>query len=97
MGKLLGFLLVLLLGIPVALLRGTVLQDFFDWFTPWHIGVVQAVGLTYIVALFTSNLVKPREKKPTDEWWTAGAEALTTSVVVCLFLWLFGWLWHFFL
>lgn len=97
MGKLLGLLLVLIVGIPIALLRGVVIQDFFDWFTPWHVGVVQAVGLTYLVSIFTIHLVKGREEKPTDEWWTSGAEALAKSLVVSLFLWLFGWLWHFFL
>ena len=101
MPKFLLFLLALLLSIPVALLRGVVLQDLVDWFTPWHIGVVQGIGLTYIVGMFTYWVARtPLKNNATGEEFTGIArlfQVLIHSVLYSLIAWLFGWLWSFFL
>jgi len=95
--KFLGLLLIILIGIPVALLRGVVLVDLVDWFTPYTISVVQAVGFSFIVMLFIGHLPTRFDKKPGQEWWEPPVTTLTGSIVLSLLAWLFGWLWHFFL
>lgn len=95
--KFLGLLLIILIGIPVALLRGVVLVDLVDWFTPFQISVVQAVGFSFIVTLFIGHLPSRFDKKPGQKWWEPSVTLLASSIIISLFAWLFGWLWHFFL
>ena len=98
MNKILGFILLMLLGIPVALLRGVVLSDLVDWFTPFHIGVVQAVGLFYIFTLATYGIARKQDKpKEGEEWYTPLLQNLIGSVFFSLFVWGFAYVWSLFL
>jgi hypothetical protein len=96
MNKFLFVIALILIGIPLGLLRGVVIQDLVDWYTPWHVGVVQAIGLGMIVSLFTFRMSE-RVKPAGEEWWEHPINQFVTSLLLILFAWFFGWLWHFFL
>jgi len=98
MNKILGFILLMLLTIPVALLRGVVVSDIVGWFTPFHVGVVQAVGLAIIVGLFTHGLATKEDKaKDGEEWYAPALRSLVGSVLFSLFAWGLAYLWSLFL
>jgi hypothetical protein len=94
MGKFLGFILLLLITIPVSLLRGVVASDVIAWFTPFHVTVVQAIGLSILVGLFTSGLAHKEDKTKNGEWYTPAFESLINSVFFSLFAWGTAWAWH---
>lgn len=97
MGKLLAFLLLLLVSIPVALLRGVVLADMIDWFTPYTVTIVQAVGLSFIVAMFTISLKRENYAKDEGDNVANMVGHLISSVLTTLVLWLFAYIWSLFL
>lgn len=96
MNKFLFVLFLIAIGIPIALLRGVVIQDLVDWYTPWRVGVIQSIGLSFIVALFTFRM-SDRIKPAGEEWWEHPINQLFTSILLILFAWFFGWAWHFWL
>jgi hypothetical protein len=92
-----AFLILVLLGIPLALLRGLVLSDLVTWFTPFHLGIVQAIGLTIIVTLFVSHLKTSVERQPGQSFAEYSFGVLLGQLLLILFAWGLGYIWHLFL
>lgn len=90
--KFLAFVVAVLLTIPIALLRGVVLADMIDWFTPYRVSVVQAVGLSLIVAVFTISLSREKCRSLADLFGR-----ILSNMLTLLLLWLFAYLWSLFL
>lgn len=82
----------LALAIPLGILRGWVLSLLWGWYvTPLGvpaIGVVQAIGLTWLVGLLTAT---PSRNRDDDDLVYATAFSLTVSLLALAI----GWAWTF--
>ena len=97
MASVIAFLLLMLVSIPVALLRGVVMVDLVHWYTPFHIGVVQAVGISILVSLFLVGVKRETYNRKEGDNLANAVGALVSSVMFTLLAWLFGYCWSFFL
>lgn len=97
MGKFIAFILILLISIPISLLRGVVLVDLLEWFTPIRIGVVQAIGISIIFGMFTFGLKRETYDKDEGDNLANAIGLLISGLLYTLAAWLFGYVWSLFL
>jgi len=95
--KLFSTLLMLVVGIPVALLRGFVLSTIVWWFLAIHLGVVQSVGIVMIVSMFTFRQKTDYTPADPDPWYRRSVYNMTMSVIHSLVIWGTAYVWHLFL
>lgn len=92
-----AFLILMLVAIPLTLLRGLVLSDLIGWFTPFHVGVVQAIGISIIATLFTFHLKKKNYAREEGDNTANAAGLLISGLLTTLICWFFGYIWSLFL
>ena len=97
-----AFVLILILGIPLALLNGWALSVMWGWFiVPLGapaLGLIQAIGITYVVTFFTYKRDKTEEaRKSGEKLLVDGLDTIFHRAVVTLGLLGFAYLWHLFL
>lgn len=98
MSKLIGFLVLIAVSIPVTLLSGLVLSDLWDWFilpvfTVPPITFMQAVGLSLVVAFFKLGLATTPVSGEAERPIATGFAKLFGYLIVLLFIWGMGWTW----
>lgn len=92
-----AFLIFLLAGIPLALLRGVVLRDMVWWYTPYHLGIIQAVGMSFIVTFFLVGVARHDPRKPDETMGHHVTRVILNSLGTSLMWWGFAYVWHLFL
>lgn len=102
MSKILGIIVLLLIGIPIALLSGVVLADFWRWFilpifTVPPITHLQAIGLMYAAGLFKLGLATTDVGDADDAPIAKGFATQFGYVIGLLILWGIGALWSLFI
>lgn len=102
MTKLLGFIVLMLIGISVTLLSGVVLADFWRWFvlpvfTVPPITYLQAVGLMYVAVLFKQGLATTDTGEGTGSAIADGFAVQAGYVLALLLTWGLGALWSLFI
>lgn len=92
---------LLLLGIPVSLLGGVVLQDLWGWFLvplgAAPIGLINAVGVSLIASFFKMGLQQIKVDDEADAPFAAGTAKLVVMSFMLLLLWGVAAIWHAFM
>jgi hypothetical protein len=95
MAKIIGFLALLALDIPVLILRGFVLSQLWLWFlVPLGVpvvGIAQAIGISLLVSMLT---VSSHKSSDDDDFWTGAIGNLLKSLLMSLLAWGMGAIVH---
>lgn len=101
MGKFLGFLALVVTSIPVALLKALVISWLWLWFlVPLGVppvGVVHALGITYVVWAILAGVKTQDFKTEDSKWYTETISQLIFTLLASLVLWGFGYVVHLFM
>jgi hypothetical protein len=86
--KIAGWIILILMGIPVMLYRGLVLSSLWLWFVVplgiKPIGIAQAIGISMTIALFTFRIdEKTKAEGDTTPLWikTLGKQIITVIAI----------------
>lgn len=86
--KIFGWIIILLIDIPVMIYRGIVLSSLWLWFVVplgvKPVGTAQALGISMLISLFTFRLDKTKKDKDdeTPAWATAIFHQIAHAFVI---------------